>query len=113
MIRCKELPTDLKDGEEIKDITGYEGRYAVLSIYPHISQGPLYSLWHIQPIHNLRSVSILISILCSLDKLHIVYFTRYFQQCQWYVCTNLDFIRQKWYNKFTKFIVRSGSDAVR
>lgn len=29
MIRCKELPTDLKDGEEIKDITGYEGRYAV------------------------------------------------------------------------------------
>ena len=29
MIRCKELPTDLKKGEEIRDIDGFDGKYAV------------------------------------------------------------------------------------
>lgn len=29
MIRCKELPTDLKEGEEIRDIDGFDGKYAV------------------------------------------------------------------------------------
>lgn len=29
MIRCKELPTDLKEGEEIRDIDGYGGLYAI------------------------------------------------------------------------------------
>ena len=31
VIRCKELPTDLKEGEEIRDIDGYGGLYAITS----------------------------------------------------------------------------------